>query len=267
MDDVSAFNAASWKDLAERGVLFARPYLDLTPETARERIDPFGFLAGTDLAGKDVLCLASGGGQQSAVFAVLGANVTVLDLTEAMLHGDRQAAAHYGVQMDIHQGDMRDLSRFADRSFDIVWQPYSINFVPDPRPVLRETARVLRPGGYHHIQFHTPFFVGMDEHEWTGAGYPLPFLYMDGEEVTEPEWEFDDLQGKVHRVRGPRAFRHTLSTMVNELAGLGFVILRLGEEISPEVSAPPGSWEHFTRVCPPWLTLWSVYRPDLTRQI
>lgn len=40
-------------------------------------IYPAGLLA--DIDGKDVLCLASGGGQQSAVFSLLGAKVTVVD--------------------------------------------------------------------------------------------------------------------------------------------------------------------------------------------
>ena len=41
----------------------------------------------------DVLCLAAGGGQQSVAFALLGANVTVFDLSETQLEHDRLAAA------------------------------------------------------------------------------------------------------------------------------------------------------------------------------
>jgi len=37
-----------------------------------------------------VLCLASGGEQQSAIFGLLGADVTVLDLCAQQLAGDRQ---------------------------------------------------------------------------------------------------------------------------------------------------------------------------------
>ena len=44
---------------------------------------------------------------------------------------------------------MRDLSRFDDDAFDFVWQPYSINFVPDYAPVFQGVARVLRPGMVH----------------------------------------------------------------------------------------------------------------------
>jgi SAM-dependent methyltransferase len=266
MDDVSKFNNERWNELVRRGVLYSRPYLDLTPETARERIDPFGFLKDLDLRGKAVLCLAGGGGQQSAVFAVLGARVQVIDLTEGMLTQDRAAAAHYGVEIGVHQGDMRDLSRFADGQFDLVWQPYSINFVPNPGPVLREVARVLKPGGYYHLQFSNPFLFGTTEAQWDGHGYPLNQPYVDGAEVEAEPWVFADTDGNEHRLQGPREFRHNLSTMVNELAGLGFVILGLGEEVGTDPHAQPGSWDHFIRVCPPWLTVWCVYRPEDLRR-
>ena len=51
---------------------------------------------------------------------------------------------------------MRDLSRFADNSFDLVWQPYSINFVPDAPQVIAEVGRVLHPGGFYNLDFRTP---------------------------------------------------------------------------------------------------------------
>ncbi len=67
-----------------------------------------------DVDGADVLCLASGGGQQSAVFGLLGAQVTVVDFSEKQLEGDRKAAAHYGFEVTTIQADMRDLSSSAD---------------------------------------------------------------------------------------------------------------------------------------------------------
>lgn len=264
MDEISAFNQSSWDDLVRRGVVYARPFLNLTPETARHFLDPDNTLLG-DITGLNVLCLASAGGQQSAAFAVLGANVQVLDLSDGMLDGDRKAAERYGIPIRIHQGDMRDLSRFSDGSFDLVWHPYSINFVPDPRPVWREVARVLRPGGNYYFQFHNPFLQGLSEEEWDGKGYPLRHHYVDGSEIEEPEWTFQDLQGNEQRLRGPRAFRHSAATVINELSALGFHFLRMWEEVGQDPDAEPGSWEHFTRVAPPWLTLWTAFQPDLIK--
>ncbi|MBE3040906.1 MAG: class I SAM-dependent methyltransferase [Chloroflexi bacterium] len=254
MDDLASFNQSKWDELARRGVLYARPLLDLTPETARQWLDPYGYLG--DVRDQEVLCLASGGGKQSAAFSVMGAHVTVLDLSPAMLERDRQAADHYGYSIELHQGDMRDLSRYPDAHFDLVWQPYSINFIPDPQPVFRQVARLLKPGGHYHLQIHNPFVQGLDETSWTGSGYLLCQPYTNGAEVDEAPWEFEDEQGSLVKVPGPRAFRHTLSAVINGLAALGFNLRGLWEEIGQDPEAAPGLWDHFIRIAPPWLTLW-----------
>jgi ubiquinone/menaquinone biosynthesis C-methylase UbiE len=261
MDEVSAFNQSQWDELAGKGIEFARPFLDLTPAVARAVVDPHGLLG--DLAGKDVLCLASGGGQQSAAFHVLGARVDVFDLSAAMLERDRLVAQHYQAKIGVHQGDMRDLSRFAAASFDVVWQAYSINFIPDPRPVFEEVTRVLRPGGFYHLDFHNPYLAALQETSWTGSGYLLNDPYVDGAELQAPPWEFEDEQGVVQTLPGPREFRHSLSTILNELVGRGYLVLGLWEEVGQNAQAEPGSWEHYLRVAPLMLTLWLVYRPGL----
>ena len=128
MDEVAKYNIHRWQTLADADALFTRPNLDLTPESAREFLDAEGMLG--NVKGKSVLCLASGGGQQSAAFALLGANVTVYDLSEAQLERDQKAAAHYGVDIGTVQGDMRELSALPSAFFDIVYQPFSIGYVP-----------------------------------------------------------------------------------------------------------------------------------------
>ncbi len=67
----------------------------------------------------DLLCLAGGGGQQGPILAGLGANVTVYDFSSNQLGLDRLAAEKYGLEIKTVQGDMRDLSCFPDKSFDI----------------------------------------------------------------------------------------------------------------------------------------------------
>ena len=79
MDDVARYNQTRWKALVEADALFTRPKLNLTADSARQMVDAGGKLG--DVAQKDVLCLACGGGQQSAAFALLDANVTVFDLS------------------------------------------------------------------------------------------------------------------------------------------------------------------------------------------
>jgi hypothetical protein len=117
-------------------------------------------------------------------------------------------------------------------------------------------ARLLKPGGHYHLQIHNPFVQGLEETSWTGAGYLLSQPYINGAEMDEAPWEFEDTQGSLVKVPGPRAFRHTLSAVINSLVALGFNLRGLWEEVGQDPDALPGSWDHFIRIAPPWLTLW-----------
>ena len=100
-----------------------------------------------ELRGKRVLCLAGAGGLQAPLLACAGADVTVFDLSERMLDKDRMIAEQEGLPLHIEQGNMCDLSRFPDESFDLVLNPPSLFYVPDVTPVFREVYRVLKQGG------------------------------------------------------------------------------------------------------------------------
>jgi SAM-dependent methyltransferase len=254
MDDIARFNRERWNELVRAGVEFSRPWLDLDEGQAREKVDPHGFIG--DIQGKEVLCLAGAGGQQSAAFALLGARLTVLDLSDEMLAKDRLAAAHYGFKTRFEQGDMRDLSRFSDRQFDVVWQAYSINFVPDVTPVFDEVARVLKPGGIYQTQFHNPFIFNVDEHDWNEQGYVIRLPYVEGQEAVDSTWDVYAEDGSHQTMQGPREFRHTMSTLLNGLIGRGFTLLGFYEDTDPDPKAEPGSWEHFLYICSPWESIW-----------
>lgn len=262
MDELAAYNKARWEELSAANVMFSRPWLDLDGDSARQRIDPEGLLG--DLNGKEVLCLAGGGGQQSAAFSLLGANVTVFDLSETQLRKDREAAAHYGITIRTLQGDMRDLSVFADDAFDCVWHAHSINFVPDARAVFAEAARALRPGGVYRLGCHNPYLHGVCEDDWNGEGYVLKRPYVDGEvHYATPEWDFEDDQGAVRRVVGPKEFRHPLATLVNSLVECGFLVRRVSERTAQNSEAVPGSWDHLQTVTASYIDFWLMYRPDV----
>jgi ubiquinone/menaquinone biosynthesis C-methylase UbiE len=100
-----------------------------------------------DLRDKNVLCLAAGGGQQGPIFAAAGANVVALDNSPKQLEQDRFVAKRDDLQIETEQGDMRDLSRFADEFFDLVFHPFSNCFVDDVNTVWKECYRVLKKGG------------------------------------------------------------------------------------------------------------------------
>ena len=261
LDDLAKFNKERWDDLARLDVEYSRPMLDLDVESSLRFLDPDGVM--DDVSGLNVLCLASGGGQQSVAFALLGADVTVVDLSETQLERDRLAADHYDVLVKTVHGDMRNLGMFSDNTFDIVYHAYSINFVPDIRPVHSGVARVLRNKGLYHLQWHNPFTQMIDEESWTGDGYLMNQTYTDGREINEifPDWDVTDQDGAVHKIPGPQEFVHTLSTMLNSLVAHDFVIIHAGEDTGDATDPEPGSWPHFMSVTAPYLTLWSRYLP------
>jgi len=260
VDEVAQYNIERWQKLADANALFTRPWLNLTPESARERVDSEGLLG--DLAGKDVLCLAGGGGQQSAAFVLLGANVTVTDLSEAQLERDRLAASHYGLSVATVQGDMRDLSGLGSAAFDVVFQPHSLGFVPDARVVFAQAARVLRPGGIYFFAIANPFYAGLSESDWNGEGYVLKHPYIDGAEIVTQDWDwvYPAETDAAARPEPCREYRQTLSRLLNGLVDLGFSLLHLSDtmDLNADLSAEPGTWDHRNAIAPAWLAVWAT---------
>jgi len=263
MDEIACFNRDRWDELSLRGIPYGRPWLDLTRDLAMGRIDPENVLRGKPVAGMSVLCLAGGGGQQSVAFALLGARVTVLDLSDVQLSKDRSTADHYGLEVRTVQGDMRDLRALADASFEIVWHAHSLNFVPDPLPVFSEVSRVIRPGGLYRLSYSNPFYHGMNREQSEAGCYRLCLPYREGEiSLDDPDWTFVDTQGRNHSIRGPREFRHTLGSVINRLAAARMQLIGLWEDTGQRQEPGPGNWAHSQRIAPQFLTMWYTRAGD-----
>jgi SAM-dependent methyltransferase len=175
------------------------------------------------LAGLDVLCLASGGGQQGPILAAAGATVTVFDNSSRQLRRDEEVAAREGLAIRTVLGDMRDLSAFADASFDLVFNPVSNVFCPELAPVWREAFRVLRPGGLLLTGFMNPdIFVfdaaAMESGELV-VRHPLPFSSLDLPEAERAQYYGD----------GPVEFSHTLTEQIGGQLAAGFRLTDLVE--------------------------------------
>lgn len=266
-DEVYLYNHERWEALAKADALFTQPKLDLDPKKAREylELDRLGIM--DNLTGKKVLCLASGGGQQSIAFALLGADVSVLDISHSQLERDNDAANHYGVKINLVQGDMRDLSCFDNNYFDIIWHPYSLTFVPDSRVVFHEVSRILRVGGLYYLMCANPFFAGLTHNDWNGFGYTLKHTYQDETMITyqDQEWVYDHSKSQ-KQIQGPREYTQTLSRIMNTLIKEGFLLSFISEIKSNDPDALPGSWSHFTDVAPPWIEYIWYYQPNILKQ-
>jgi ubiquinone/menaquinone biosynthesis C-methylase UbiE len=180
-----------------------------------------------DLQGADVLCLASGGGQQAPVLAAAGANVTVLDNSPGQLAQDRLVAEREGLDLRTVEGDMADLSVFADESFDLVFHPVSNLFAPEVRPVWAEVFRVLRRGGSLLAGFLNPAVYIFDLELVDSSGevrvrYALP--YADATSKSEEEVARQIERGE------PLEFSHTLEDQIGGQIEAGFVIAGFYED-------------------------------------
>lgn len=120
----------------------------------------------SDLRGKNVLCLASGGGQQGPIFAALGANVVVFDNSKEQLSKDKMVSERDNLNIHLEKGDMRDLSRFEDETFDFIFHPVSNCFINDIKVVWKECYRVLKKGGILVSGFTNPLIYIFDSYEW-----------------------------------------------------------------------------------------------------
>lgn len=140
-----------------------------------------------DLQGKKVLCLAGAGGLQAPLLACAGADVTVLDISEKMLEKDREVARKENLHINIEKGNMCDLSRFAEGSFDYILNPPSLMYVPDVKPVFKECYRVLRDNGVFIMMAPNPINYVCDFVEDGQGGYykavnKMPYCSTDFEQ-------------------------------------------------------------------------------------
>lgn len=244
--DPVAHNRAAWDLQVDRGNEWSRPVTRETVARARagdwsvvligyRPVDRAWFPA--DLSEVDILCLASGGGQQGPTLAAAGARVTVFDNSPRQLAQDQMVADHEGLQLRTVLGDMRDLSEFGDGSFDLVLNPVSNLFVPELAPVWRECFRVLRAGGALLCGFLNPDvylfdYEAMDTRGELVVRHRLP--YSDLTHVPAEERE------RLWGANAPLEYSHTMAEQIGGQLAAGFVITGFDE--APHHSDATAGW-------------------------
>lgn len=244
---VQAHNRRGWDALARAQQRLTRPADERDFANPLARLDPRGWLGG-NVQGRRVLCLASGGGRQSALFAAAGAMVTVVDLSGEMLAQDRQVAAARGLDVRTLQASMDDLTCCGAAEFEIVYQPVSTCYVADIRAVYRQVARVLVPGGVYVSQHKQPASLQAAQH-------PLP---EGGFAVTEAYYRQNPLPsvtGSLLREAGTLEFLHRWEDLVGGLCQCGFVVEDLVEPFHAELEAQDDSFGYRAKFLPPYVRI------------
>jgi SAM-dependent methyltransferase len=191
---------------------------------------------------RSVLCLASGGGQQGPLFASLGYEVTVVDLSPEQLDSDRATAGRYGLRLECVEADMQDLAVLRGRSFDLVYLPVASLYVPDIERCYQEVAAVTKPGGLFFSEHWNPVQMQLaGDPRWDGRAYRISERQGTGPHPWPP---------------GPLAdatcwhYIHSLDELLGGLCAAGFAIVRFGEWGQEQAGAPPGTQEHLDSYLP-----------------
>jgi SAM-dependent methyltransferase len=226
-------NQVAWNELARAGDEFFQAAsaaeiadarqgqwkIRITPQKCvpRDWLEP--------LKGRELLCLAGGGGRQAPLLAAAGANVTVFDLSELQLRRDLEIAERESLAIRTVLGDMADLSCFGDEQFDLIVNPCSVCYAPSVRPIWAEAYRVLKPGGSLISGMINPVY------------YLFDALKMDrGELVVRHKIPYSDLdlspqeRTKIWGDSRPIEFGHTISDLIGSQLEVGFQLTGFYED-------------------------------------
>ena len=233
-DEVRELNRVGWNRRVEAQDIWTRPVspgcirraragewsVVLTPNKPTPR-EWFG-----DIAGKDVLCLASGGGQQGPVLAAAGARVVVFDASSSQLSQDDVVAQREGLSLTTVQGFMHDLSAFAEAQFDLIFHPVSNLFSPDILSVWKECHRVLRPGGILLAGFMNPMVYVFDTQAEPDDDMVVKFALPYSDVLDRPPEALQRMIERDHTVE----FSHTLEEQIGGQLAAGFVMTHMFED-------------------------------------
>lgn len=132
--------------IVEQFTVQSAPFADYAPHSDAEamRLVREAAEIGPDDVALDVAC---GPGIVARDFARRARHVTGIDLTPAMIDQARTRQEAEGLtNIDWRVGDVRRLP-FDAGAFSLVFSRYAFHHMPEPGVVLREMARVCRPGG------------------------------------------------------------------------------------------------------------------------
>lgn len=128
--------------------------------------------------------------------------------------------------------DAQQLRTFTDASVDIVVSQLAIMDIPDHRAMFRSARRVLKPGGIFmfsllHPCFESPF-QEPDKPQFLLDENGNAVAYMVHQYAKEGLWHSNGTGVRGHM----GAYHRTLSTLVNDLLGAGFLLEKLDEPVT-----------------------------------
>ncbi|MGW6695944.1 class I SAM-dependent methyltransferase [Rhodococcus sp. NPDC054953] len=207
-----------------------------------------------DVAGRDVLEIGCGSAPCARWLAGQGARAVGLDLSRGMLERGRAAMERGGPRVPLVQAGAETLP-FADASFDIVCSAFgAVPFVADSALVMREVARVLRPGGRWVFAVNHPIrWIFPDDPGPGGLTATIPYFdrtpYVEVDDAGTPTYV------EHHRTVGDR---------VREIVAAGLELRDLVEPDWPEwLDREWGQWSPLRGQLFPGTAIFVCRKPDL----
>ncbi|MET9491379.1 class I SAM-dependent methyltransferase [Nocardia sp. NPDC006630] len=177
-----------------------------------------------DIVGKRILEIGCGSAPCSRWLAAHGAHPVGLDISRRMLDRGLAAMAAGGPRVPLVQAGAEELP-FADASFDLACSAFGgVPFVADSAKVMREVARVLRPGGRWVFSVNHPMrWIFPDDPGPEGLRATIP--YFDRTPYVELDADGEPTYVEHHRTVGDR---------VREIVAAGLNLVDLVEPEWPE---------------------------------
>ncbi len=227
--DITKYNSSAWDNYVDKNDRWTIPVSEEELENAKHgkwklvltptKAVPHHWFP--KMEGLEVLGLASGGGQQCPILATLGARVTLFDNSQKQLEQDKSLSDRFELGIKTVQGDMKDLSVFADHSFDLIFNPCSIVFVDDVLPVWKECYRVLKPNGILMTGLINPISFQLDE-ESLQLIYTQPYSDLG----SLPAEKLEELKKKKEAL----VFGHSLTDQISGQLDAGFSLTDMYED-------------------------------------
>lgn len=149
-----------------RGDSWERHYRQYQSRLAGEYLVPLLRSWGVEVAGKAVLEVGSGNGGCGEVFALLGSNVTAVEIDGRLVEVSRRLNEEAGIDIDVHEGDVCDprCRAYAKGPFDLALVRDVMEHLEDPRAALGNIARNLAPEGKILVVF-PPYYSPYGAHQ------------------------------------------------------------------------------------------------------
>lgn len=179
----------------------------------------------SDVRGKSMLHLQCHFGQDTLSWAVKGAKMTAIDLSDKAIDYAQNLSDELNIPARFVCCNVYDTRKHIQEKFDIVFTSYgTIGWLPDLDLWAKVVADSLKPGGtFYIVEFH-PLIWTLSQEDWKSIGYS----YFNDEVIEEiNEGTYADRNAPIRHTE--YSWNHPTSELLNALIKQGIQIEHFNE--------------------------------------